>query len=297
MRSSTRRLGRRHAVLLCGFLALAGCGERPVVDGPPISMERPRASEAGDAVPRVEPRSRYGNPSTYVVFGKRYYTLTSSSGFVERGVASWYGRKFHGRRTSSGEPYDMYAMTAAHKALPLPTYAQVTHLQTGKSIVVRINDRGPFHRNRIIDLSYAAATRLGMVKAGTALVEVRAIDPRSGARSGPGTKEPARGTNAAPVIDRVMSQPPKDVGIYLQVGAFASLANAERLRASLADVAVETPANIAPAKQGERTLYRVRLGPLADVDAADTLSSRLLNAGLDEAVVVLDDSPMTPQSY
>lgn len=130
-----------------------------------------------DAVPRVEPRARYGNPATYVVFGKRYYTKTSSQGHVERGLASWYGPNFHGRNTSSGERYDMYQMTAAHKSLPLPTYARVTNLENGRSAVVKINDRGPFHGPRVIDLSYAAATKLGVVKKGTAMVEVRAIDP------------------------------------------------------------------------------------------------------------------------
>jgi len=131
-----------------------------------------------DAVPKVEPKSKYGNPESYVVFGKRYYTKDSSKGYVERGLASWYGKKFHGRRTSSGEPYNMYAMTAAHKTLPLPCYARVTNMANGRSAVVRINDRGPFHGSRIIDLSYSAARKLGVVAKGTAMVEVRAIDPR-----------------------------------------------------------------------------------------------------------------------
>jgi rare lipoprotein A len=131
-----------------------------------------------DAMPKVEPKSKYGNPESYVVFGKRYYTKGSSKGYVERGLASWYGKKFHGRRTSSGELYNMYAMTAAHKTLPLPCYARVTNMANGRSAVVRINDRGPFHGSRIIDLSYSAARKLGVVAKGTAMVEVRAIDPR-----------------------------------------------------------------------------------------------------------------------
>lgn len=138
--------------------------------------KEPVPSAIPDAVPRVEPRSKYGNPKSYVVWGKRYYTKTSSKDHVERGVASWYGKKFHGRRTSNRERYDMYAMTAAHKSLPLPTYARVTNLTNGRSAVVRINDRGPFHGNRIIDLSYSAARKLGMVAKGTAMVEVRTID-------------------------------------------------------------------------------------------------------------------------
>jgi rare lipoprotein A len=130
-----------------------------------------------DAVPRVEPRSRYGNPPYYDVFGKRYYVLSSGSGYVERGVASWYGPGFHKLRTSTGEPYDMYGMTAAHKTLPLPAYVRVTNLQNGRSVVVRVNDRGPFVGNRIIDLSYTAAAKLDMLRDGTAMVEVRELDP------------------------------------------------------------------------------------------------------------------------
>ena len=130
-----------------------------------------------DAVPRAEPRSRSGNPDTYVVFGKRYSTLPASTGFVERGVASWYGEDFHGKRASNGEPYDMFAMTAAHKSLPLPTYARVTNLENGRSVVVRVNDRGPFVGDRVIDLSWVAAAKLRLANKGTGMVEVRAIDP------------------------------------------------------------------------------------------------------------------------
>ena len=286
MQSSTRFLWFLSVIFL-----LAGCGQTYVVDGPPTEPLRVERLDPEDAVPRVEPRSKYGNPPSYVVFGKRYYTMTSSDGFVERGVASWYGKKFHGRRTSSGETYDMYAMTAAHKALPLPTYARVTHLGNGKSIVVRINDRGPFHRNRVIDLSYAAATRLDMVRAGTALVEVRAIDPRR-------TEVQARGpSDGPPASAGAPVRQAREISIYLQVGAFASLANAERFRASLAGVAEHTPAKIAEAQRGGQTLYRVRLGPLRDVNAADTLSNRLSSAGIDEAVVVLDEALSVPRSY
>jgi len=137
----------------------------------------PEPSDTADAVPKVEPKSKYGNPKSYVVFGKRYYTKSSSKGHVERGLASWYGKKFHGRKTSNGERYNMYAMTAAHKTLPLPTYVRVSNLTNGRSTVVRVNDRGPFHGKRIIDLSYSAACRLGMAAQGIAMVEIRAIDP------------------------------------------------------------------------------------------------------------------------
>ena len=146
-----------------------------------------------DAVPRVEPRSRNGNPPFYDVFGKRYYVLSSSVGYWERGVASWYGPGFHKVRTSTGEPYDMYGMTAAHKTLPLPAYVRVTNLQNGRSVVVRVNDRGPFVGNRIIDLSYTAAAKLDMLRNGTAMVEVRSLDPTVAAAA----DSPPRVTGAA----------------------------------------------------------------------------------------------------
>ena len=139
---------------------------------PPLAL--PPATP--DAAPKAEPKSRYGNPPYYDVFGKRYYVLSSSVAYVERGVASWYGPGFHKVKTSNGEMYDMYGMTAAHKTLPLPAYVRVTNLQNGRSVVVRVNDRGPFVGNRIIDLSYTAASKLDMLHNGTAMVEVRALD-------------------------------------------------------------------------------------------------------------------------
>ena len=162
---------------------LASCGGNRVNDGAPGgSVSIPDLP--GDAVPRPEPRSRYGNGPVYEVFGKKYTVMNTSHGYSERGVASWYGKKFHGRLTSNREPYDMYAMTAAHKTLPLPTYVRVRNLRNNESIVVRVNDRGPFVHNRIIDLWYAAALKLDMVGDGTSLVEVTAVsfDEPAGAR-------------------------------------------------------------------------------------------------------------------
>src|SRR3989338_4573350 len=130
-----------------------------------------------DAVPGNEPKSKYGNPDSYIVNGKKYFVRRDSSGFIERGIASWYGTKFHGKRTSSGEAYDMYAMTAAHGDLPFPFFAEVTNLPSGRKVIVKVNDRGPFHQNRLIDLSYAAAARLDILYEGAGLVEVRVIDP------------------------------------------------------------------------------------------------------------------------
>ena len=141
-------------------------------DAPPIDV-----SKIPEPVPKAEPRSRYGNKPTYSVLGRSYHVLPSAKGYVERGTASWYGSKFHGYRTSSFEPYDMFRFSAAHKTLPLPSYARVTNLDNGKSVVVRVNDRGPFHEGRVIDLSYAAAVKIGVWPKGTARVEVRAIDP------------------------------------------------------------------------------------------------------------------------
>jgi len=145
---------------------------------PPAGGDADGGSSA-DLVPRQEYKSRYGNPASYEVFGKTYRVLDTSEGYVAEGLASWYGSDFHGKRTSSGEPYDMYGMSAAHRSLPLPTYVRVTRLDDGRSVVVRVNDRGPFAdtHERIIDVSYAAALRLGMTAEGTVRVEVRALPP------------------------------------------------------------------------------------------------------------------------
>ncbi|TPW10234.1 MAG: rare lipoprotein A [Halothiobacillaceae bacterium] len=156
--------------------------ERPNQDGPPLVRLDPTTIK--DAIPKVEPHSRYGNPPHYDVMGKRYYPLRTARGYKKRGLASWYGVKFQGQRTSSGEPYDLAAMTAAHKTLPLPTYARITNLTNGRTTIVKINDRGPFHDQRIIDLSYAAAVKLGFADQGTAPVEVETS--RHGALSASG---------------------------------------------------------------------------------------------------------------
>jgi rare lipoprotein A len=154
---------------------------------PPIDV-----SKIPEPVPKSEPRSRYGNKDNYEVLGKTYRVLPDGRGYVERGIASWYGNKFHGYMTSSFEKYDMYAFSAAHKTLPLPSYARVTNLDNGKSVVVRVNDRGPFHENRVIDLSYAAAVKIGVWPKGTGLVEVRAIDPRVRTRHCRRVRSPSR---------------------------------------------------------------------------------------------------------
>ena len=150
----------------------------PSQDGPPSAAEIPaNVADIPDAVPQPEPKSSSGNPDSYEVYGDHYVILKDARGYKERGYASWYGKKFQGKRTSSGESYDMFKMTAAHKTLPIPCYARVTNIDNGKSVVVRINDRGPFHEGRIIDLSYTAAVKLGSLGKGSIPVEVEAIDP------------------------------------------------------------------------------------------------------------------------
>jgi rare lipoprotein A len=213
-----------------------------------------------DAVPHFEVRSKRGNPPFYDVQGKRYFVLSTADGYAERGVASWYGPTFHGVATSMGEPYDMYAMTAAHKTLPLPAYARVTNLKNGRSCVVRINDRGPFVANRIIDLSYSAAAKLDMLREGTTLVEVRAITP------------------AAPdTFTRSAELPPAE--LYMQAGAFADAGNAERLSEKLRSAGLPG-VTVLPPVTGNIRLYRVRLGPISSVAQFDELTERLHALGV-----------------
>lgn len=230
-----------------------------------------------NAVPKNEAKSRYGNPKSYVVFGKRYYVMESGKGFAEKGIASWYGTKFHGKRTSSGETYDMYAMTAAHKTLPLPTYLKVTNLNNGRHIIVKVNDRGPFHENRIIDLSYTAAIKLDIVKYGTGLVEVRAIEP--------GQSMPANSGGGAPVKTVLVSN--GKAGFFIQVGSFGKLINAENLRQKLGPFG-EHLVKISQVVVSGDTLYRVRIGPLSDIDIADSIVSKLANYGVLEHRIVVN---------
>ncbi|MCW8906935.1 MAG: septal ring lytic transglycosylase RlpA family protein [Sedimenticola sp.] len=269
---------------LCLATLVAGCSVRPpappgeIGDGAPARRLNP--AQIADAVPRAEPRSKRGNPASYVVMGQRYHTLASSRDYVERGIASWYGTKFHGRTTSSGEPYDMYAMTAAHKSLPLPTYVQVTNLRNGRSAVVKVNDRGPFHDNRLIDLSYAAATKLGILAQGTGLVEVRAIDPGAPLRQA-----------SLPAGDTTITTRPTpsavEPGLFIQVGAFSNRINADRLQQKLARSLGER-IRIQQADHQGQAIFRVQIGPLASVDQVDNLTLDLPRLGILETQVVID---------
>lgn len=225
-----------------------------------------------EPVPVPEPRSRYGNKSPYTVLGHTYHVLKSARGYDERGIASWYGNKFDGYLTSSFEKYDMYKFTAAHKTLPLPTWARVTNLENGKSVIVRINDRGPFVANRLIDLSYAAAVRIGIWPKGTGLVEVQAIDPKHPRELPPPPRVEPTGTHP---------------GIWLQVGAFANAGNAERVARRLRQAGIG-PVRVTEVTVHGKSVRRVRLGPLDSVDAADRLSHRVVRLGLPEPQVALD---------
>ncbi len=258
-------------VLVCAVMQ--GCGTSIVQDSAP--SRDVDVSQVPDAVPRKEPKSRYGNPKSYVVFGKRYYTMDHAEGFRQRGIASWYGKKFHGRKTSSGEVYDMYQMTAAHKELPLPSYVRVTNVSNGRQVIVRVNDRGPFHDNRIIDLSYSAALKLDIVKNGTALVDIEVVDGRRPSRPS---------TPAAPVRVAEQEQP---VRFHLQVGAFSDLRNAEDMRDRLRYL-IKEPVDILEGRQNGRRLFRVRIGPLVSVAASDLIVRTLSDAGIGDYLVVFD---------
>lgn len=243
---NARARALRLAATGCGALLLAACAGSP---------------------PRHALRS--GVPAynqSYVVHGARYSVLPTAQGYVRRGIASWYGPKFHGRNTSTGERYNMYALTAASRDLPLPTWVRVTNLNNGRQVVVKVNDRGPFVPDRIIDLSYAAAKRLDMIGPGTALVEVQAINRRHPAVDPPPPRTAAQG---APMPQ-----------LFLQVGAFSSVANAHRYKAQLATRGF-TPLAVTPTKLADgRRLYRVRLGPLATVNKLDADAERLRTLGI-----------------
>jgi rare lipoprotein A len=298
---------RRGAALLVVSATMAlqwGCASNgPTVRPPPVEAESGASAHADR-----------GNPPFYDVLGRRYYVLPTSEGYRARGVASWYGRDFHGLATSSGETYNMNAMTAAHTTLPIPTWVEVTNLENGKHVVVKVNDRGPFVDNRLIDLSYAAALQLDMVRNGTARVEVRALAPP------PGVPPPAVTASTPPpqitMVPATAAVPDSGVGsvagialissadaavpptpgsagaaiggqaaLFAQVGAFGDRANAarlvERLRAN-----GFVNAFVVGEEDGRRTLHRVRLGPLRDDQEFDQVRARLRSLGFGESQLV-----------
>jgi len=299
-------------VLLIALLALlAGCAGPTLTqrDGPPTSAPDP--SNLPEIVPKNEPLSDSGNPERYTVMGQTFEVLDSARGYTAEGVASWYGTKFHGRRTSSGEPYNMFAMTAAHTTLPLPTYVRVHNLENGRTTVVKVNDRGPFVDDRLIDLSYAAASRLGMEDQGTARVRVEAlpegtpITPASdgatqgsadGATGAATADEPAGEATATSEAERAAAllegeSPGADEftgEAYIQLGAFEEFVNAQELRAKAAGADVRGVTVSRVRGSDGRRLYRVRVGPLADPAARDAVRRRLERAGLDAGRVVVE---------
>lgn len=267
-------------LLLVVVMALAaGCSSVPrggyYQDDGPHRRPEVDVSKVPDAVPRNDPPNER-NSRPYSVFGVSYQPLKTARGYRERGVSSWYGKKFHGQRTANGETYDMYAMSAAHKTLPLPSYARVRNLTNGKSVVVRVNDRGPFLNNRLIDLSYAAAARLGILGTGTGIVEVEALTGDE-----PATQTAARAPEPEP---RPKAAVPH---LYLQVGAFTSRENAENLKLRLASADLR-PVHIQDAELDATPLYRVRIGPLFSVNESDRLAARVTAQGLPTPVVVVE---------
>lgn len=311
---------RLASIALALAAVLGGCASAPRVSAPPPTVQVPprstppppaRLLDVPDAIPRAEPRSIYGNPPSYEVFGKRYYVMASSVGYVERGVASWYGPGFHKELTSVREPYDMYGMTAAHKTLPLPAYVRVTNLQNGRSCVVRVNDRGPFVGNRIIDLSYTAAAKLDMLRDGTAMVEVRVLQPLdpgldthltvASVGALPLTSPPATVAAAAPLTTAPVAIPaavppvikPAPVTsapvrtLFVQAGAFAAPDNAQRLADKLRSEGY-TQVFVRDDLIAGRKLYRVRIGPIPDVPQFDRIVAALEQEGVRDAHLALD---------
>ncbi|BAU56498.1 rare lipoprotein A precursor [Halorhodospira halochloris] len=270
-------------------------------DGPSLHRSREELTSIPDAVPRKTNRSRYGNPETYEVFGQQYSVMDSAEGFTQRGYASWYGRQFHGQRTSSGTPYDMYAMTAAHREIPLPSWAEVTNLENGQTIVVKINDRGPFvdTDRRIIDLSYAAAVRLDIDDRGTAPVKIRVIEtPPPQQEEGKlasveqteksQTHHPTPAYNQIPVtsfdhfIAAADQLPPLESNAeaaYLQAGAFSSRDNAKRTQQKLRQF--KHPVEIDEINREQGVIYRVILGPIKGADELENTRADLEKIGVD----------------
>jgi len=271
-------------VAIATVALLAGCTgapkRSPSQPGTPpvVSPQAPKDIAAiPDAVPRAEPRSARGNPRFYEVLGKRYFVLPTAAGYVERGVASWYGPGFHAAQTSNGEPYNMYGMTAAHKTLPLPTYVQVTNLSNGRSVVLRVNDRGPFKDGRIIDLSYTAAAKLDILRAGTAFVEVRALTPEQAPAQTQASTSTAA-TSAAPAVRE----------LFVQAGAFGNEANASKLLAQLRSNGVDK-SFIREDQLNGQTRYRVRVGPIPNVAEFDRVIARLKTMGIADAMLAPEE--------
>ena len=244
-------------MLLAGF-QLASCGYTPsLIEQKDSAGERVDTTAIPDPVPKVEPITKAGNKSPYQVFGKTYFVLPSSENYRETGIASWYGRKFHGRRTSNGEIYNMYAMTAAHKSLPIPTYVRVTNLENARSVVLRVNDRGPFHPERLIDISYGAALQLGFAERGTATVLIESVE-------------------LVEVDDRRELE--AATYRYLQLGAYTSESAAGDLGHEIRH-RWAYPVSVSAVDTDGRRLHRVRVGPFSTIQTLDQARDVLIEAG------------------
>jgi rare lipoprotein A len=307
--STAERAPRRawRGVPPMALLLLAGCAHAPPHVSPArqpapaapaapttvLPRNAPDVYQIPDAVPREEPRSAFGNPPFYVVAGHRYVVLPSASGYVERGVASWYGTEFHGLRTSTGEPYDMFAMTAAHKTLPLPCYARVTNLSNGRSVVVRINDRGPFVANRIIDLSYSAATRLDMIRNGTAFVQVEVLTPAAPALTAsmpvnaPAAQAASIGVSSVPSV----SVPPVSAAaVNAPTSSAPSAGEASVTGAATGPTAPShSPAvpALTPAPSGS---FYIQVGAYSRPENASAAARKLRAAGMDNVLTLAPDA-------
>lgn len=243
-------------------LLVSGCSLSPIFEKQDGAPQKPvDLSNVKNATPRPESKSLYGNNETYCVLDECYHVMPSSKGYVATGIASWYGTKFNHQLTSDGEKYEMLKMTAANKTLPLPTYVRVTNLENGKRVIVRVNDRGPFEKNRLIDLSYAAAYKLDMLPTGTALVKIEVLDP---------TKKYA--DNTLPI------SPAHKAMLYLQVGAFTIESHAETLK-QRAIAVTQQPTKIFTTQANGKTLYHVKVGPISTVAKADQLTKQLQSQG------------------
>lgn len=245
-------------LFLLAALILSSCGA--IKDSAPANYSK-RWNEIPDAVPVSVKPAKYGNPDSYTVMGETYYVMESAEGFQQKGIASWYGNKFHGKRTSSGEDYDMYAMTAAHKTLPIPVFVEVTNIDNGRKAIVKVNDRGPFHEGRIIDLSYAAATKLGVAQAGTANVSIRVV-----------LSESDRNLRRSETF--VESPAAEDGKLYVQVAAFSTEENALQHLGKLQGEGFNDVRLHIESKKG-KAVYRVRIGPLPSDHVARKLLTQL----------------------
>lgn len=291
------------AVLAVMALVLAGCASKPKETdhsgrytiaqdhGPAQDVD---ISSLGNAMPRYEAPRSAGNKSPYTVWGKQYRVMpvSDADGYVQRGIASWYGKKFHGHKTSNGEVYDMYEMSAAHKSLPLPSYARVTNLDNGRSVIVRVNDRGPFHGDRLIDLSWAAAKKLDFLGNGTARVEVASITVREdGSMTLAGQPwTPEGGVNAGVGKTSVAQSEPSTAGgnaLFVQLGSFSQVDPARQLEHAVRQRTGES-VRVRQISTASGEFHRVQVGPFGDHGDAERAMERLASEGFRQAMVLTD---------